>query len=90
MDQNYENAQRRYDRELPDDLPEVETDRLTPTLAMQIADYIEAGGRERLLAVADFLIDEMGLPNYDDPVSTFAHWTEGGTGPRDLDFDARR
>lgn len=38
MDSNYERAQRNYDRELPDDLPEVESDRLTPTLAMQIAD----------------------------------------------------
>lgn len=33
MDSNYERAQRNYDRELPDDLPEVEADRLTPTLA---------------------------------------------------------
>ena len=32
MDDNYERAQRNYDRELPDDLPEAEADRLTPTL----------------------------------------------------------
>ncbi len=33
MSTNYSRAQDAYDRELPDDLPEAEADRLTPTLA---------------------------------------------------------
>ncbi len=90
MSTNYSRAQDAYDRELPDDLPEVEADRLTPTLAMQIADWIEAGGRERLLAVCDFLIDEFGLGDNDRGLDTFADWVEGGTGPRDIELDYDR
>jgi hypothetical protein len=92
-DANYEAAQRRYDRELPQEFPEVEPDRLTPTLAMNLADWIEQGGRERLLGVVDLLIDELRMDLLADPVATLEHWVRGGNGPRDLnltDFDCRR
>jgi hypothetical protein len=93
MSDNLTRAQRAYDRQLPEDLPAAEPDRLTPTLAMNIADWIEQGGRERLLAVADFLIDEFDLSGLDRGLETLAHWIESASGPRDLefnDFDCRR
>ena len=93
MNDGYEAAQRAYDRMEPEEPAEVEADRLTPTLAMQMADWIEQGGRERLLAVMDFCIDEFGLGDNDRGLDTFADWVEGGTGPRDFDserFDAQR
>jgi hypothetical protein len=86
---NLINAQRAYDRQEPEPLPEMDDEcKMEPTLAMQIADFIEAGGRERLLALADFVIDEMRLTDERDPVSVLAHWINGGSGPRD--FDIRR
>jgi hypothetical protein len=87
---NLINAQRNFDRELPDDLPAVELDRLTPTLAMNIADWVEQGGRERLLAVCDFLIDEFNLGDNDKGLDTLAHWVEEASGPRNVDFDYDR
>jgi hypothetical protein len=71
-------------------------------LASQIADWIEAGGRQRMLAVCDFLIDEFGLdaiegariePSDPSALDTIKRWVNGGTGPRDFDqnrFDVQR
>jgi hypothetical protein len=86
-DDNYARAQRAYDRELPEELPEVEADRLTPTLAMEIADWIEQGERKRLLAVADFLINEFNLGDNDRSLDTLAHWIEEPSDPLDFDFE---
>jgi hypothetical protein len=66
---------------------------MEPTLAMKIADWMEAGGRGRLLAVADFMIDEFMLGDNDKGLDILAHWVEEASGPRDLDmedFDRRR
>ena len=104
MDDNYAAAQRRYDRQEPEDFPTL-GDPLESTLAQRLADWVHAGGRERLIAMVDLCIDEFGLGNIDavkvlptDPsgFETFTRWVEGGTGPRDEtriwndDFDARR
>jgi hypothetical protein len=90
MSDNLMRAQRAYDRELPQDLPAVEPDRLTPTLALNLADWIEQGGRERLLGVVDLLIDELRMDLLAEPVATLEHWVKGGTGPRDLNLDWER
>jgi len=56
MDDNYAAAQRRYDRQEPEDFPTL-GEPLESTLAQQLADWIEAGGRERLVALIDFVLD---------------------------------
>ena len=105
MTDNYIAAQRQYDRQEPDfpTLSEQVTEaQQWANLASQIADWIEAGGRQRMLAVADFLIDEFGfdridnarvLPSDETALATLKRWIEAGTGPRDFDhdrFDAQR
>jgi len=90
MTDNLARAQRHYDAIEPENVP---TDALESALAQQLADWIEAGGRERLIAVVDFLLDEHRLYERDDPLKTFQQWINGGTGPRDFDmndFDCRR
>jgi len=90
MTDNLTRAQRHYDAIEPEHVP---ADPLESTLAQQLADWIEAGGRERLIAVIDFLLDEHRLYERDDPLKTFQQWIENGTGPRDFDwqrFDAQR
>jgi len=90
MTDNLTRAQRHYDAIEPQDVP---TDPLESTLAQQLADWIEAGGRERLIALIDFCLDEHRLYERDDPLKTFQQWVTGGTGPRDFDlndFDCRR
>jgi|SRR6266404_3170330 len=90
MDDNYAAAQRRYDRQEPEEVP---ADAVESTLAQQLADWIEVGGRERLIALIDFVLDEYRLYERDDPLKTFQQWITGGTGPRDFDyerFDAQR
>jgi len=53
-------------------------------LDARVADWIEAGGRERLLQVAAFLVDEWDLgEGPEDEIATLKRWFEGGTGPRD-------
>jgi len=92
MDDNYAAAQRRYDRQEPEDFPTL-GDPLESTLAQQLADWVEAGGRERIVAVIDFILDEHRLYERDDPLKTFQQWIDKGTGPRDFDyerFDAQR
>ncbi len=77
-------AQRHFDAIEPADVP---VDPLESTLAQQLADWIESGGRERLIAVVDFLLDEHRLYERDDPLKTFQQWIDKGTGPRDFDWD---
>jgi len=89
MTDNLARAQRHYDAIEPDDIH----DPLESTLAQQLADWVEAGGRERLAALIDFVLDEHRLYERDDPLKTFQQWIEKGTGPRDFDyerFDAQR
>jgi len=90
MTDNLARAQRHYDAIEPEDVP---ADALESTLAQQLADWIETGGRERLIAVVDLCIDEFGLGNIDavkvlptdaGGFETFTRWVEAGTGPRDL------
>ncbi len=92
MTDNLTRAQRHYDAIEDDDIPTL-TDPLESTLAQRLADWIEAGGRERLVALIDFILDEHRLYERDDPLKTFQQWVEKGTGPRDFDyerFDAQR
>jgi len=94
MTDNLARAQRHHDRQEPDPWSDTFlTDALESTLAQQLADWIEAGGRERIVAVIDFICDEHRLYERDDPLKTFQQWIEKGTGPRDFDyerFDAQR
>ena len=64
MTDNLARAQRQYDRQepaIPTLSEQVTAAQQWANLASQIADWVEAGGRQRMLAVCDFLIDEMGL-----------------------------
>ncbi len=90
MTDNLARAQRHYDAIEPENVP---ADPLESTLAQRIADWVESGGRERLSALIDFVLDEHRLYERDDPLKTFQQWIEKGTGPRDFDyerFDAQR
>lgn len=104
-DNNLARAQRAYDRQepaIPTLSEEVTQAQQWANLASQIADWIEAGGRQRMLAVCDFLIDEFGfdridnarvLPSDASALDTLKRWINEGTGPRDFDrarFDVQR
>ncbi len=86
MTDNLTRAQRHFDAIEPDDIPTL-TDPLESTLAQQLADWVEAGGRERIVAVIDFICDEHRLYERADPLKTFQQWIDKGTGPRDFDWD---
>lgn len=63
-----------------------------PTLSERVVSWIEEGGRERLAALVDFVIDEYDLYEIEEApltrdhptaLQTLQRWVEGGTGPRD-------